>query len=241
MPWRTCSVRTRASSLVSQPSSSHGSNVKSRFQRTRYSLHWRATFDISTPSKVRGSRHPLTFIATRSTPPRLGSSALAVEGARPPSARAPAALTPNAAIVARYSRRFIRPLRKPSATGSAWGCRGLSVNISLVIESLLVAACGSPIRQGMEPPRQLRQKDDSSGIAREMFAFPQFLCGVPRQPVLQCLFLTRILNLDDVRASCRMGRIERMRFAATDRRRVADANSLRRATLIQNGRWQSQR
>ena len=36
----------------------------------------------------------------------------------------------------------------------------------------------------------------------------------------QCvLFLRRILNLDDVRASCRMGRIERMRFAATDRRK----------------------
>ena len=65
MPLRTCSVSVLASSLASQLSSSHGSKEKSVFQRTRYSLQWRATLDISTPSKVRGSLKPLTFMATR--------------------------------------------------------------------------------------------------------------------------------------------------------------------------------
>ena len=80
MPWRTFKVSVLASSLASQPSSSHGSKVKSRFQRTRYSLHWRAMLDISTPSKVRGSRNALMFMATRRMPPFFGDRRLGLAG-----------------------------------------------------------------------------------------------------------------------------------------------------------------
>src|SRR5262245_16923035 len=138
MPWRTFRVRVLASSLASQLSSSQGSKVKSRFQRTRYSLHWRAMFDISTPSKVRGSRNALMFMATRSVPPLTGvSAACALDAVRPPRASAPYALTPSAAMVAKNSRRLVRPFLKSRATASAIGCRDRSVNIILVMQASL--------------------------------------------------------------------------------------------------------
>src|SRR5687768_314258 len=137
MPWRTFRVSVLASSLASQPSSSHGSKEKSRFQRTRYSLHWRAMLDISTPSKVRGSRNALMFMATRRTPPFFGAAALALPAVRPPSARAPVALTPSAAMVAKNSRRLVRPFLKSCATASAIGCRDRSVSIILVMVASL--------------------------------------------------------------------------------------------------------
>src|SRR5687767_12615933 len=143
MPWRTFRVSVLASSLASQPSSSHGSKEKSRFQRTRYSLHWRAMLDISTPSKVRGSRNALMFMATRRVPPFTGvSAAWALRAVRPPRARAPVALTPSAAMVAKNSRRLVRPRLKSCATASAIGCRDRSVSIILVMSSSLSGRSG---------------------------------------------------------------------------------------------------
>ena len=169
IPLRACSVSTRASSLVSQASSSHGSKVKSRFQRTRYSLHWRATFAISTPSKVRGSRQPLTFMATRRTPPRLGSAARAGEGARPPSASAPAAVTPSAAI----DGQIFAPVH-PALLENIGGRLRLRMQrpVGQHQPGHRIPPCRAPLRQS--------RRIMSSGL-REMFAFPQFLCGVPQR------------------------------------------------------------
>jgi len=103
--------------------------VKSLSQRTRYSQQQFVTTAISVHSKSRGSRNALTSICTRSLPPLTGVPVCASAGAIPPSASAPEALTPQAAMTAKNSRRSILPSRNAFAVSSAKGCSDRCVSM----------------------------------------------------------------------------------------------------------------